>query len=78
MRRRRNADEVARLLREADRDEERSQMQERFAAVIDRHESPFPVALPQISRVNAASGVARSRFVAPETIFSPGFWGHRT
>ena len=52
--------------------EERPQMQERVAAVLDRHESSLPVGLPQISRVNAASGLARSRFVAHQTIFRPG------
>jgi hypothetical protein len=47
-------------------------MQERVAVVVDRHESPLPVGLPQISQVNAASGLARSRFVAQQTIFRSG------
>src|SRR5262249_48943814 len=52
--------------------EESPQLQERFAAVLDRHESSVPVGLPQVSRVNAASGLARSRFVAHSTIFRRG------
>jgi hypothetical protein len=53
-------------------------MHERVAAVLDRHESSLPVGLPQISRVNAASGLARSRFVAHQTIFFQvrGYRGH--
>ena len=49
--------------------EERAELHERVAAVLDRHGSSLPVGLLQISRVNAASGLARSRFVAHQAIF---------
>ena len=52
--------------------EERPKLFERIAAVLDRHGSSLPVGLPQISPVYAASGLARSRFLAHPTIFRPG------
>jgi hypothetical protein len=51
--------------------EERPQLQECIAAVVDHHESPLPVELPRITTVNAASGLARSQSMAQQTVFRP-------